>query len=258
MKETALICIAELKKTCELSATRTVYDNCYIEHTVGTEKSINHNSQFKLTVNFMFKLYAPEENLPAGALRRDMCIKPDPDYDNTDLAQVLRIQTMGVFWREAVLGLICDVFWEVCGEQMSKVVEDPKGNIYVEGRKRIQRPVLNKLKPRIDEILTLPTQSVHPGTTTGTAQVLDGISGFNGLSGVLMMDKIQPYVGDLGSTLLLRNLINYRKRDIEGKRLSHVDPWSGYLHVHFGKYILHQSRTIRLMLVQLSANDVSS
>ena len=230
MKETAKVCMVELKKTCELNATGTVYDNCDIEHSVGTETSVNRNLQFKLTVNFMFKLHAPGESLHAGALQRDMCLKLEPDYDNADLTEVLEIKEMSVFWKEAILGLISDVFWEVCGEEMSEVIDNSK-----EGRRRIERPVLHKLKLRIDEILTMPTQAVHPGSTAGTAQVLEGISAFNGLDGKFMMDKIQPHVGDLGSTLLLRNLINYKKRDLEEKRLSHVDPWSGYLHVHFGK-----------------------
>ena len=44
---------------------------------------------------------------------------------------------MGKFWRREVEALIYSVLWEQCGDEMSKVVEDDKGNAVIEGRKRI-------------------------------------------------------------------------------------------------------------------------
>lgn len=60
----------------------------------------------------------------------------------------------------------------------------------------------------------MPTQAV-PGSTAGTAQVLEGISCFNNLDRRAMIDKVQSRVRDLGSVLLLPNLIYCQKRDRE-------------------------------------------
>ena len=49
--------------------------NCVQMPLTSTQETPDQNSQFKLTVNFMFKLHAPGENLPCGALRGGMCIK---------------------------------------------------------------------------------------------------------------------------------------------------------------------------------------
>lgn len=115
---------------------------------------------------------------------------------------------------------------------MSEVVYDESGAI-VGGRDRIQREILYQLTPRVDEFYMFPTQKIDPGTSKGNGEVIEIIGELIGLTGDIMLDKIQPFVGDLATTLLQRNLLNYRKRDIENRRLKHVDPWSGYLHANF-------------------------
>ena len=65
----------------------------------------------------------------------------------------------------------------------------------------------------------MPTQAVHLGNTTGIAQVLEGITGFNCLDGRAVVDKSSLVWGDLGPTLLLRKLINCKKRDLAEKKI---------------------------------------
>ena len=79
-----------------------------------------------------------------------------------------------------------------------------------------------------------PTQKIDPGTSKGNGEVIEIVGELTGLTGKVMLDKIQPFVGDLATTLMQRNLLNYRKRDVENRELRHVDPCSGYLHANFG------------------------
>lgn len=234
LRESAGACLAEMREICASCPTGVVYDNCNLEEKVGTETSTNRGSQAKLTVGFMYKLHPPGES--TGPLVRELCLK-EPNYDNIDLFDLLGLNAMGKFWRREVEALICSVLWEYCGEEMSEVVRDTQG-VVVEGRTRIRRQVLHQLAPRVDEFYMFPTQKIDPGTSKGNGEVIEIFGELTGLTGEVMLDRIQPFVGDLATTLMQRNLLNYRKRDVEKRRLRHVDPWSGYLHTSFGGYLL--------------------
>ena len=215
----------EVKRLCASVPTVVVYDNCNIDHAVGPETSVYRVSQFKLTVNFIYELHAP--GLGPGPLLRDLCFKKEPDYMGAELVDVLLVTQMGSFWKSQIAGLICDIMWEEFGEGMSEVRR------LRQGRRRLNRPVIHAIEFRIDELLVLSTLPIDSGTTAGNAQVLEATARYTGLDRRKMMDKVQPHIGDLGTTLLQRNLLNYKKRDVEDQRLSHVDPWSEYLHMHF-------------------------
>ena len=234
LRSSAQACLSEIREICAHSPTDFVYDNCNIEERVGTETSTNRVSQAKLTVGFMYKLHAPEENLSPGPLIRDLCVK-DPNYDNVDLFDLLGLDEMGKFWRKEVEALICSVLWEQFGKEMSEVVRDEDG-VVIQGRKKIKRQSLYQLVPRVDEFYMFPTQKIDPGTSKGNSEVIEIYGELTGLTGEVMVDKIQPFVGDLATTILQRNLLNYRKRDVDKRRLRYVDPCSGYLHANFGEY----------------------
>lgn len=246
LRESAEACLAEMREICKCFPTGVVYDNCNLEEGVGTETSTNRTSQSKLTVGFMYKLHAPGEGLTAGPLLRELCMK-EPNYDNIDLFDLLGLDTMGKFWRGEVEALICSVLWEQCGEEMSEEVQDHNGVAVLEGRKRIERQALYQLPRRVDEFYMFPTQKIDPGTSKGNGEVIEMVGELTGLTGEVMLDKIQPFIGDLATTLMQRNLLNYRKRDVENRRLRHVDPWSGYLHANFGECYALSVYAVRLM-----------
>lgn len=230
LRSSAEACLAEMREICTSSPIGVVYDNCNIEERVGTETSTNRSSQAKLTVGFMYKLHAPGESL-TGPLERELCLR-EPDYDNVDVFDLIGLDVIGEFWQREIEALICSVLWEQCGEEMSEVVHDERGDV-VAGHKKIKRKVLHKLAPRVDEFYMFPTQKIDPGTSKGNGEVIEIVGELTGLTGEVMLDKVQPFIGDLATTLLQRNLLNYRKRDMEKRRLRHVDPWSGYLHANF-------------------------
>lgn len=208
--------------------TGAAYDNLVKEQNVEEETMDNRSSLYKLTVNLVWQLKVPPLIATEGQLLRSMCFK-DPDYDNADPLDILGLHNLGEFLRPQIEGLICDTLWKRFGEFMQK-------NSNLKGRRRIFRPVIHKIEPRIDELFVGPTLGIDPGTVTGNIEVLEAIGKLLGQKD--MVDKVMPIVGDMTTVIMMRHAKEYRKRDMEHNRFQHVDPWAGFLHTLFGKYAL--------------------
>ena len=213
--------------------TGAAYDNLVKEQNVEEETMDNRSSLYKLTVNLVWQLKVPslittERQLIQGQLMRNLCFK-DPDYDNADPLDILGLHNLGEFLRPQIEGLICETLWRLFGEHMQK-------NVNLPGRRKLQRPVIYKIEPRIDELFIGPTLGIDPGTVTGNIEVLEAIGQLLGIDQKDMVDKVMPVVGDMTTVIMMRHAKEYRKRDMEYNRFQHVDPWAGFLHTLFGKW----------------------
>ena len=59
---------------------------------------------------------------------------------------------------------------------------------------------------------------------------------YMGLDLKSLMDRLIVHVGDMSTVVMQRNAKDYRKRDVEHRRLAHVDSWHGFLHTEFGEF----------------------
>lgn len=203
------------------------YDNLNKEQRAGTETIENRTAAYKLTVNLVWELVVPPMVATEGQLLRRMCIK-DVNYDELDPLEILGFPSIGEFWEGQIGGLLCDVLWNWCKKEMEL-------NPIPRKRERVLRKSVYQLPLRKTRIRVGPTMEIDEGTVPGNIQVMEEMVEYMGLDLKTLTDKLIVHVGDMSTVVMQRNAKDYRKRDVEYRRLWHVDPWHGFLHTEFGE-----------------------
>ena len=230
LKLTAKVGAKEVKELASRVPLGCAYDNLNKEQRAGTETVENRTAAYKLTVNLVWELVVPQIVATEGQLIRRMCIK-DMNYDELDPIEILGFCTMGPFWEGQIRGLLCDVLWKWFEKEMEP-------NPIPGKRERIFRKSVHQLPLRKTRIRVGPTLEIDEGTVPGNIQVLEEMVGYMGLDMKNLMDKLIVHVGDMSTVVMQRNAKDYRKRDVEHRRLAHVDPWPGFLHTEFGEFVV--------------------
>lgn len=229
LKSTAKVGAKEVKELAKRVPLGCAYDNLNKEQKAGTETVENRTAAYKLTVNLVWELVVPQMVATEGQLLKHMCIK-DVNYDELDPLEILGFHSIGQFWEGQIGGLLCDVLWRWCDKEMEL---DP-----IPGkRERVLRKSVYQLPLRKTRIRVGPTLEIDEGTVPGNIQVMEEMVEYMGLDSMNLMDRLIVHVGDMSTVVMQRNAKDYRKRDVEHRRLAHVDPWHGFLHTEFGEFL---------------------
>lgn len=221
LKSTAKVAEMEVKELAKRVPLGCAYDNLNKEQRAGTETIENRTAAYKLTVNLVWELVVPPSVATEGQLLRSMCIQ-DVNYDELDPLEILGFSTIGRFWQGQIPGLLFDVLWKWFRKEME-----------LNPSERIPRKSVDQLPLKKTRIRVGPTMKIDEGTVTGNIQVLEEMAEYIGLDPRGLTDKLLVHVEDMSTVVMQRNAKDYRKRDVEHRRLAHVGPWHGFLHTEF-------------------------
>ena len=229
LKLTAMTASKEVKELAQRVPLGCAYDNLNKEQRAGTETVENRTSAYKLTVNLVWELKVPMMVATEGQLVRRMCILEEVNYDEVDPLLILGFHSVGEFWEGQITGLLCDILWKWCEKEME--IDPIPGK-----RERVLRKAIHQLPLRKTRVRVGPTLEIDEGTVPGNIQVMEEMTEFMGLDLKNLVDRLIVHVGDMATVVMQRNAKDYRKRDVVHRRLTHVDPWHGFLHTEFGKF----------------------